>query len=473
MTSLRILHALPRTAAALLWLLLISHCNTETATAPNTPPEAAVGGSDPTVKSATPSASPRDTSISVLIQGSGFDHGSSAVWALKGDTAFASTRIRVTSTTFVSSKELIADLAISADAPLERYDVQVLTSNGKKGIGIERFEVTEGITTLPALSGFGDGGTAINDAGTIVGYAIDEKEHRYAARWQKRGRVWTIDKLPAAINDAKHATAYDISDNGTIVGIRYNDIHAEGEDQDLHATVWPNSGGLTDLGPGAALGVSSNGTVVGTRLDFNNSGPFNSQGVVWTRVSDHTWEKGRLLPRLRNGHGTLAQGINAGGNVIVGVAADATDLQHAVKWRLIGSQWQTPSLLEGGEGSIVGTLINAAGDVAGAGFPCEGCPPQAMFWPAEGGRLDLAALGVYQSQPLVGLSNAGDVVGIATTLDFRQYAFLWRPKAHTVIDLGNLLGDEGSEARDINNHRQVVGASFGPRGTRAILWRVR
>jgi probable HAF family extracellular repeat protein len=475
MTRLRVFRALPRVAAALGPLLLVSNCGPDTPTGPQARPEAAIGGANPTVKSTVPSASPRDTSISVLVEGSGYDHGSRAVWALHGDTAFATTKIHVTSTTFLSSKELIADLTISADAPLDLYDVQVLTAGGKKGIGIERFEVTQGITTLPTLSGAGDGGIAINDAGTIVGFTVDEKGHFYAARWEKRGRIWMLDKLPMAMKDTKYAAAYDINDNGTAIGVRW-DGRVDVDDQDSRATVWPNSGGVVDLGAGAALAISANGTVVGTRFDFNNSGPFNNQGVVWTRRAERIWDNGHLLPRLPNGHGTLAQGINTGGNIIVGLAADAFDVQHAVKWRLIGGQWQAPTLLYGGNGSVVALSINASGDVAGAGFPCEewgGCSVQAMFWPSTGGRLDLGSLGISESNQIAGLSNSGEVVGFATTPEFRQYAFVWRPNAGTVVDLGNLLGDDGSEARDVNNHKQVVGSSFGPQGTRAVLWRVR
>ena len=473
MIALHCLRALPRAAAALLPLLLVSNCDTDAPTGPQLRgPEAAAGGAPgPTVRSTVPSAAPRDTSISVQVLGSGFDHGSRAVWALKGDTAVATTHIHVTSTTFVSARELIADITIEADASLDFYDVQVLTSNGKKGIGIELFEVTVNMTTLPSLSPEGSGAIAINDAGTVVGFGVDE-DRFYAVRWRLRGRIWTIEKLPSPTTDVtRHSAAYDIGEDGTIVGVRFR-IQAD-DDQEPHAIVWPASGGVVDLGPGGGLNVSSEGTVVGSRLDFNNSGPFNSQAVVWTRTSGHTWDQGQLLPRLPNGHGTVAQGINPAGNVIVGFAANAADEQHAVKWRRIGGQWQTPILLEGGIGSVQANLVNASGDVVGGGFPCDefgGCSLQTMFWPATGGRLDLGSLGVFLSEPIVGLSNAGEVVGIGTTEDFRRFAFLWRPRAGTVVDLGNLLGDEGSEARDINNHKQIVGASFGPSGTRGILW---
>jgi len=153
MIARRLPFALPSTAAAL-WLLLLPSCTTEEPTAPRPGAwqAAAAGGAGPTVRTTNPSASPRDTSISVQILGSGFDDGSRAVWALKGDTAVATSKVHVTSTTFVSTHELIADITVDADAALDLYDVVVLASNGKKGIGIELFAITVDITAPPPYS---------------------------------------------------------------------------------------------------------------------------------------------------------------------------------------------------------------------------------------------------------------------------------------------------------------------------------
>ena len=74
--------------------------------------------------------------------GSGFSQGTRAIWAIKGDTTFAVTKVKTNSTTFVSSTELVANITISADASLSLYDVVALTATGKKGIGIECFTVT-------------------------------------------------------------------------------------------------------------------------------------------------------------------------------------------------------------------------------------------------------------------------------------------------------------------------------------------
>jgi uncharacterized membrane protein len=472
MSAIRLSHVLSGAAAALLPLLLVSNCGTEVPTSPAVPTieTAAGGGPGVTVRSTVPSASPRDTSISVQVLGSGFDRGSRTVWALAGDTAVATTKIRVDSTTFVSPHELIADVTIGAEAALDRYDVQVVASNGKKGIGIELFEVTVNMTALPNLSAQGVGGArGINDAGMVVG-SNWANDHLYAVRWTKRGRTWTIEKLPANTNDSLAAVANDIADDGTIVGHRF---HLNTDDQRPRATVWPVSGGIVDIGPGVPLGVNPQGTVVGARADNDNSGGQGIRAVVWNRTSGRTWAPGLLLPRLPGWHSTQALGINPPGNIIAGQAYDAEDIGYAVKWVLVGGQWQGPIRLDNVAESYA-TLVNASGDIAGGGFPCgnrQDCQPQAMFWPAHGSRSDLGTLGVFLSVDTpIGLSNSGEVVGLALTPDFEEYAYIWRPSSGTVVNLGHLIGDEFSVATDINGHHQVVGSSGGPNGGHAIVW---
>jgi hypothetical protein len=99
------------------------------------------GGSGPTVRSAVPDTGLRGTTIDVRILGSDFDNGSQAVWAIDGDTTFATTKVMTNSTRFVKSGELVANITIAADAPLELFDIVVRTAGGKNGIGIELFSV--------------------------------------------------------------------------------------------------------------------------------------------------------------------------------------------------------------------------------------------------------------------------------------------------------------------------------------------
>jgi len=132
----------PRTGltvlSAMAWLLgCVDH------TVPTAPSLAQGGaGKGPVVREADPSFGPQGTTLDVRVLGSGYDQGSGATWALQGDTAFATTRVKTNSTTFVSSSELRANITIEGDASLALYDVVVVTKGGKRGIGIEKFEVT-------------------------------------------------------------------------------------------------------------------------------------------------------------------------------------------------------------------------------------------------------------------------------------------------------------------------------------------
>lgn len=100
------------------------------------------GGSDPTVDGVDPVSAPQDTTLDVRVFGSNFDDGSSVALLLDGSTT---KKVKTNATTFVSATELVANITIDADAEPDLYDVQVTTSRGKKGIGIEMFEI-EGTT---------------------------------------------------------------------------------------------------------------------------------------------------------------------------------------------------------------------------------------------------------------------------------------------------------------------------------------
>lgn len=111
---------------------------------PQTAPEFAKGGpaptGDPTVSAAEPAMAPRDTTLDVKVSGSGFDRGSRVDFAVAG---VVEPKLRINSTTFRNSAELIANVSVASDAPLVTYDVMVTTTRGKKGIGSEMFLVTE------------------------------------------------------------------------------------------------------------------------------------------------------------------------------------------------------------------------------------------------------------------------------------------------------------------------------------------
>lgn len=124
---------------------------------------------EPVVSAADPASAPQDTTLDVAVTGSNFDSGSRVDLAIDEVT---SDKVRTNSTTFVSPKRLIANITIAPDAVPERYDVIVTTSKGKRGIGIERFEVTlrPGRTNLYTVTFGGD------LEGTVSGVLVDFRD---------------------------------------------------------------------------------------------------------------------------------------------------------------------------------------------------------------------------------------------------------------------------------------------------------
>jgi hypothetical protein len=223
------------------------------------------GAKGPTVSATNPRFAARGVTLNVQVTGSGFSPGDRAVWALKGDTTFAVTRIKVNSTTYVSATQLTANVTLGADAQVDLYDVVVVTLAGKKGIGIEMFEVTLEIIDL----GLGDGSvaTGINGNAQIVG-----RSSGGAFVWEG-GVITYLQRLPGAAG----AQAEDINAGGAIVGTSGS-----------RAVVWkPRSGGgydpPVDLGTlggccSEALAINDDGTIAG---DSRLPGDAVSHAVYW------------------------------------------------------------------------------------------------------------------------------------------------------------------------------------------------
>lgn len=101
-----------------------------------------------TVTATDPDSATQDTTLDVVVSGSNFELGSVAAWAISG---VASAKVRTNSTRFVSSKRLVANITIAADADPVLYDVLVTTPGGKKGIGTELFVVKQKQENPPAI----------------------------------------------------------------------------------------------------------------------------------------------------------------------------------------------------------------------------------------------------------------------------------------------------------------------------------
>ena len=130
---------------SMLAAVLLAACTDSGPTLPHI--NAASGNTGPIVTSAEPDNAPQDTTLDVVVNGSGFDRGSNAQWAIAGVPA---PKVHTNSTRFVNSKQLVANITIALDADPVLYDVMVTTLGGKKGIGTEMFAVRQKGQAAPA-----------------------------------------------------------------------------------------------------------------------------------------------------------------------------------------------------------------------------------------------------------------------------------------------------------------------------------
>ena len=383
-----------------------------------------------------PNTAPQDTTLDVQVSGSGFDRGSRVDMALDG---VVTPRVKTNSTRFVNKSTLVANITIAVDAEPDLYDVQVTTTKGKRGIGIELFEISYAMTLLGTLPGLdGSAAHSISESGEIVGGSVrsvgsywDERifiwkngvmeevgpgaaiaasenrrvlSHRTASVWEELGGVWQETFLPTIPGTSSNANGIS-SDGRFIVG-----------GSGGRAVQWREVAGRWTIEslPGGAIAVNSDGLTVGT-------------GGVWTKESG-AWTFYALAP-LPGGTDVLGWAINDFGDV-AGSDRDGSGSGRAILWRKTSAGWAAPEYL--------GTL---------------------------GG-----------SSSATGLNNAGHVVGFSDVpgenRDGRgqQRAFLWTP-TEGMVDLGNR--DTDSVAWDINDLGQIVGSSrkaAGGNESVAALW---
>jgi probable HAF family extracellular repeat protein len=220
---------------------------------------AKASSSDPVVSSADPAAAERDTTLNVRVLGSGFDTGSRAEFLLNG---VAMPGVTTNSTTYRSSRELVANITIAADAVPERYDIQVTTSRGKKGIGTEKFQVLD-VLDLGTLGGQGGRATALNGVGQVVGQ-VTRTDGKMAPF------VWAdglMQELPTSSGWAS-GLIEDINDAGVVVGsgndgtrslpLRWTEI-----DGNWVVDVLPTLPGY-EGGSGHALSINEAGEIAGS-----------------------------------------------------------------------------------------------------------------------------------------------------------------------------------------------------------------
>jgi probable HAF family extracellular repeat protein len=407
------------------------------------------------VTATTPSSAKRDTTLNVTISGSGFEQGSRAVWALDGDTTFTKTKVKTNSTTYVTPKQIVANITIAADATVDLYDVQVVTLSGRKGIGIELFA----ITLMNDLGVLGDSLQSVaydvNDGGTAVGYAHYGpyfSSNPHAVKWTPTGTTWTITDLAPQLGTGVNLLRA-INANGDMVGA------TSPAATQFHAFVLSAAGALTILAepPGLthseAYDINASGEVVGTTWNTTDPPDVRVRPFYWSAATGMV-----VLPPLPGA--TVSAGgaaaINDDG-VIAGSTTDGVG-GFAVRWQRVGGVW-TVSKLPSGDG-MGPTAISNNGNIVGTGCRpnVSPCVRRAYFWPAGGGRIELGTLGGTESMGN-GVNDAGRVVGQSFTKTGYTRGFVWT-MSDGMKEL-SVLGNVRSVAwaQGISNAGMIVGAS--------------
>jgi len=120
----------------------------------------AAPNSDPSVTSTSPDTGQQGATIDVQINGSNFTSGAVATWALHGVPD--PTQVKTLATKYVSSRSLIATIAIGTNATLASWDVQVALAGGKNGVGSELFTIKSRVSDASATF------YVANDASSLV-----------------------------------------------------------------------------------------------------------------------------------------------------------------------------------------------------------------------------------------------------------------------------------------------------------------
>ncbi|MFC1639664.1 hypothetical protein ACFL3B_02755 [Gemmatimonadota bacterium] len=121
------------------------------------------------VNETDPIGAPQETTLDVQVFGSGFDDGSEVTFMLDG---LPNPKVSTNSSHYVSPDTLVANITVAVDADTVLYDVEVLTTRGKKGIGVDLFRVVEkgqtvGDTPITVEFSDADGDRVKSDDGDV------------------------------------------------------------------------------------------------------------------------------------------------------------------------------------------------------------------------------------------------------------------------------------------------------------------
>jgi probable HAF family extracellular repeat protein len=437
--------------------------------------------------------------LDITVNGSGYDQGSVVTLERQGVPAG---KITTNATTFVTSRKLIANITIAADADTGKYDVAVTTLNNRKGVGIELFTVAYVLDQLGIIGGTWSRAHAINDRGEVVGASCTQDCLATAFYWSDATGLQDLGTLPGW----SRSEAYAINNRGQVFGAvlcRSTDPGCGGvSSQQL--VRWDRAGASWTITPVAGCSVVLPISEGSEKFLINN----NDQCV--SRTSDYrimvlqTLSGGVVvneepLPSLFPGGINSAYGINDAA-MVAGTGSDPTGPPLPVVWyRNATGAWVVlqlgfPGSDNRGQATDIGDA-DASGRVRVTGYTmntnlCDRCGrtdprEQAVRWtlqPNGAGGWQVASIEALGHATLRGgttnswgkaVNNDGVVVGTVGVYFDSGSPFTWF--ASGMQSLPSLGGSGKGRATDINNQGWIVGAVWdnGNRCDRAAIWRQR
>jgi probable HAF family extracellular repeat protein len=278
------------------------------------------------------------------------------------------------------------------------------------------------ITSLGELGGSTSTGYAVNNSGTVAGWALNSSGGQQAF-------VSTTGGLTGVpLGSGTESYAYGINNAGTVVGNTY--INGQS-----HATIW------TGTGP-TVLGANTYATAI------NGSGEVTgSNGQAFVVVDGQV----QSLATLSGIEWSAAYGINDAGEA-VGDGELANGTFRGLIWSPGGSAVLLGTL---GGASSQATDVNDSGEVVGFASLASGY--QHAFSMTGGAMIDLGTLG--GSSYAYGVNDSGQVVGYSYLAGGAQDAFLYYDGS--MLDLNSLLPANSGwvleEAFGINDSGQITG----------------
>jgi probable HAF family extracellular repeat protein len=286
---------------------------------------------------------------------------------------------------------------------------------------------------------------------------------------------------------------FTVNDNRSVAGVVMTGSGL------LHAVVWSGEGIMNDLGSDGlnsiAFGINDSGVTVGQAEiaatdpggeDFCGTQALGLPGTNAT-CAPFAAQNG-IMSSLRTlgGANGRAYAVNSRGQ-IAGTAENTT-LDPACpspqKYQFKPVLWQGEEAVElptaDGDRNGFAASINENGDVVGASGNCVAYNTQglsslqtvhALLW--ETGRvIDLGNLGGNVGHIAKNINNNGEVVGSSDLAgDKARHAFRWTRNTG-MQDLGTVPGDGGSAGLGINDQGVITGVSTAPdfSSFRAFVW---